>query len=81
MVDHGYDKTTSDHCVFIKMFPDKNFIILLMYMDDMLIVGHGAKKIQMLKEELSKSFPMKDLGPAKQILGMKITRDRKKEKL
>jgi ATP-binding cassette subfamily B (MDR/TAP) protein 1 len=35
----------------------------------------------MLKEELSKSFAMKDLGPAKQILGMKITRDRKKEKL
>jgi len=81
MVDHGYDMTTSDHCVFMKRFPDGNFIILLLYVDDMLIVGHDAKKIQMLKEELSKSFAMKDLGPAKQILGMKITRDRKKEKL
>ena len=47
----------------------------------MLIVGHDAKKIQILKEELNKSFAMKDLGPAKHILGMKITRDRKKEKL
>ncbi|KAJ6995884.1 hypothetical protein NC653_012686 [Populus alba x Populus x berolinensis] len=81
MVDHGYDMTTSDHCVFMKRFPDGNFIILLLYVDDMLIVGHDAKKIQILKEELSKSFAMKNLGPAKQILGMKITRERKKEKL
>ena len=47
----------------------------------MLIIGHDAKKIQILKEELNKSFAMKDLGPAKQILGIKITRDRKNEKL
>ena len=50
-------------------------------MDDILIVGHDAKRIQILKEELSKSLAMKDLGSTKQILGMKITRDRKKEKL
>ncbi|KAJ7009759.1 Retrovirus-related Pol polyprotein from transposon TNT 1-94 [Populus alba x Populus x berolinensis] len=81
MVDHGYDRTTSDHCVFMKRFLDGNFIILLLYVNDMLIVGHDAKKIQILKEELSKSFAMKDLGPVKQILGMNITRDRKKEKL
>ena len=30
-----------------------------------------------LKNELFKSFDMKDLGPPKQILGMKIVRDRK----
>ena len=31
--------------------------------------------------ELSKSFSMKDLGSTKQILGMKISRDRKNKKL
>ena len=31
--------------------------------------------------ELSKSFAMKDLGPAKQILGIRITRDRASKKL
>ncbi|KAG5549866.1 hypothetical protein RHGRI_014986 [Rhododendron griersonianum] len=78
MVDHGYSRTTSDHCVFVKKFPDGNFIILLLYVDDMLIVGQDSMKINELKLELSKSFAMKNLGPAKQILGMKITRDRKK---
>ena len=74
-------RTTSDHYVFMKRFPYENFIILLIYVDDILIVGHDAKRIQILKEELSKSLVMKDLGSTKQILGMKITRDRKKEKL
>ncbi|CAH9138542.1 unnamed protein product, partial [Cuscuta epithymum] len=31
--------------------------------------------------QLSKSFAMKDLGPAKQILGIRITRDRALKKL
>ena len=35
----------------------------------------------MLKRKLAKSFAMKDLGAAKQILGMRITRDKKNHKL
>jgi len=34
-----------------------------------------------LKRKLENSFAMKDLGAAKQILGMRITRDRKNCKL
>ncbi|RVW27983.1 Retrovirus-related Pol polyprotein from transposon TNT 1-94 [Vitis vinifera] len=60
---------------------DDDFIILLLYVDDMLIIDHDASKIEKLKRELSKSFAMKDLGYAKQILGMKISHDRKNEKL
>jgi hypothetical protein len=47
----------------------------------MLIICRDTSKIDRLKKELSKSFNMKDLGPAKQILGMKISRDRKKWKI
>ena len=81
MMSQGYDRTTSDHCVFMKKFSDDDFIILLLYVDDMLIVGHDVGKIEKLKRELSKSFAMKDLGSVKQILGMKILRDRKKRKI
>jgi len=55
--------------------------ILLLYVDDMLIVGHDKKKIVALKLLLSKSFAMKDMGPTKKILGMKITRDQSKKLL
>ena len=73
MGKQGYRKTNSDHCVFFQRFGDDDFIILLLYVDDMLIVGKNVKRINHLKIELSKSFAMKDLGPAKQILGIRIT--------
>ena len=81
MMSHGYNRTSADHCVFTRKFSDDDFIILLLYVDDMLIIDHDSSKIDRLKKELSKSFAMKDLGSVKQILGMKISRDRKNRKL
>ncbi|KAI4353150.1 hypothetical protein L6164_002120 [Bauhinia variegata] len=45
------------------------------------VKGYDLSKINFLKKELSKSFAMKDLGLARQILGMEIIRDRKSKKL
>jgi len=81
MMQQGYRKTTSDHCVFVQKFSDHDFIILLLYVDDILIVGKNSDRINRLKKQLGMSFAMKDLGPAKQILGMEITRDRKAKNL
>ncbi|KAG9450350.1 hypothetical protein H6P81_010315 [Aristolochia fimbriata] len=49
--------------------------------DDMLVAGTNMKKIDDLKKRLANQFSMKDLGEAKQLLGMQITRDKKKKKL
>ena len=81
MGEYGYKKTTSDHCVFVQEFSDDDFIILLLYVDEMLIIGKNSSRIENLKKQLSKSLAMKDLGPAKQILGIPIFQDRKKKKL
>ena len=42
----------------------------------MLIAGSSTREINNIKTRLSATFEMKDLGLAKQILGMKISRDR-----
>ena len=81
MMSREYKRTFAYHCVYVRRFPDDNFIILLLYVDEMLIVGQNANMIQKLKMELSKTFDMKDLGSAKRILGMEILRDRKASKL
>ena len=81
MVGHGNTRTNADHCVYVRKFPNGKFIILLLYVDDMLIVGQDAGVIGNLKKDLFKSFDMKDLGPARQILGMQILCDRKAKKL
>ena len=81
IMDQGYRRTVADHCVYVKKFPDGNFVILLLYVDDMLRVGQDANVMHRLKGELFKSFDTKDLSPAKQIFGMKILHDRKTKRL
>jgi len=81
MSEQGYTRCHSDHCVYLKKKNDGNYIILLLYVDDMLVVGSNMQKINVLKIKLANSFAMKDLGVAKQILGIRITRDRKNHKL
>ncbi|KAG8488852.1 hypothetical protein CXB51_016759 [Gossypium anomalum] len=60
---------------------DGSFVYLLLYVDDMLIAAKDKGEIRNVKTQLSKEFEMKDLGPAKKILGMEILRDRKASKL
>ena len=45
MTSQGYKKTSADECVYIQKFSDGNFVALLLYVDDILIVGKDAKKI------------------------------------
>lgn len=61
MVSHWYKRTIAYHCIYICKFAEGKFIILLLYIDDVLIVGHDNETIGRLKEEMSKSFD-KDLG-------------------
>ncbi|KAL5800708.1 hypothetical protein ACOSQ3_032340 [Xanthoceras sorbifolium] len=76
MSSSGFTRCQADHCCYIKRF-NNSFIILLLYVDDMLVAGSDMQEIMNLKRELSKQFAMKDLGAAKQILGMRIKRDTK----
>lgn len=70
-------KTTFDHYVFIQKFSNDDFIILLLYVDDMLIVGRNASRIDWLKRQFSNSSAMKDLGQVKEIVGIRVSHDRR----
>ncbi|WVZ89612.1 hypothetical protein U9M48_035991 [Paspalum notatum var. saurae] len=50
-------------------------LCMLLYVDDMLIAAKSKVDIANLKAQLSSEFEMKDLGAAKKILGMEISRD------
>lgn len=72
----GFKRCQMDHCCYLKKFKN-SYIILLLYVDDMLIVGADMHEINKLKKQMSHEFEMKDLGPARQILGMSISRNKK----
>jgi len=55
--------------MYVKKFDSDDFIIILIYANDMLIVGRDKSKMEKLMKELSKSFDMKNLGSSMQILG------------
>ena len=53
---------TSIRSVFVKRVYECDFIVLLLYVDDMLIIGHDANKIKKLKGELSGSYKINSWG-------------------
>ena len=52
-----------------------NFVILCLYVDDILIFGTNIDAINEVKSFLSKSFDMKDLGEANVILNIKLIKN------
>eukprot|EP00253_Pinus_taeda_P003268 PITA_03268 len=76
----GFTGSKENHCVYFKLIGD-HVISLVLYVDDMLLVGNDKEIIQDLKTHLSFKFDMKYLGAANYILGMEIKRDRTKRKL
>jgi hypothetical protein len=63
-----------DHYVYSKQVGN-HFIYVVLYIDDMLLVGNNMDVIKEVKLQLSSKFDMKDLGVANFILGMEIKRD------
>ncbi|WVZ51632.1 hypothetical protein U9M48_002756 [Paspalum notatum var. saurae] len=53
-------------------------VFLVLYVDDILLIGNSIPMLEAVKDSLRKSFSMNDLGEATYILGIKIYRDMSK---
>jgi hypothetical protein len=60
-----------DPALFVHMSPH-GWTLLLLYMDDMIIIGDNPKYIAFVKTRLSDQFLMSDLGPLWYFLGIEI---------
>jgi hypothetical protein len=76
----GFVRSMVDHCVYSKQVVN-HFIYVVLYVDNMLLVGKNMEVIKEVKSQLSSKFDMKDLGDVNFILGMEIKRDHAKRKL
>ena len=70
----------SDYCLY---HAKRNGKVLLVgcYVDDLVITGNCPRLIKDFKADLAKRFKITDMGELKWILGMEVTRDRKKRTL
>jgi hypothetical protein len=80
MLGLGFTRSKVDHYVYFKLISD-HLIYLVLYVDDMLLIGNDKEIIQDVKTQLSSKFDMKDIGAANFILGMEIKRDWENRKL
>ena len=73
MIENGYKSNECDKCIYSKSW-NNLYVIISLYVDDMLIFGSNIYVINETKNMLKSHFDMKDLGEAIFILGMKITK-------
>ncbi|RVW75477.1 Retrovirus-related Pol polyprotein from transposon TNT 1-94 [Vitis vinifera] len=71
----GFKENTIDQCIYLK-FSERKFIILVLYVDDILLASSDVGLLRETKIFLSNKFDMKDLGNASFVLGIQIHRDR-----
>ncbi|GJX73513.1 retrovirus-related pol polyprotein from transposon TNT 1-94 [Tanacetum coccineum] len=73
MLESGFKINECDKCVYVKD-TSSGYVILCLYVDDMLTIGSNDKMIKSTKDMLKSKFVMKDMGLADVILGIKIIR-------
>ena len=65
----GFKENTIDQCIYHKISGSK-FILLVLYVDDILLASNNIGLLHETKIFLSKNFEMKDLGNASFMLGI-----------
>src|SRR6202046_1159695 len=74
-VDMGFTVLSADTCVY-QLRKANLYILVALYVDDLLLVSNSLEGLSALKRDLSRRFSMTDLGEAHYILGIQIDRNR-----
>jgi hypothetical protein len=69
----GFTENKVDNCIYVK-FKGKDFTILVLYIDDILLVSSDKNILYETKSFLSSNFDVKDMGDASYVLGIQIHR-------
>ena len=80
MKNNDYEQCQVDSCLYVKRV-GAEFIIIALYVDDMLLACSSKQLLQNEKEALQKRFCMKDLGEARYCLGIQKERKRAEKRM
>ena len=73
----GFIQCPHEPCVY-KRSSGNVVVFIILYVDDILLIGNDIGTLSSVKVWLSTQFDMKDLGEASHILEIKLLRDRQK---
>ena len=72
LTSHGFKQSDADPC----LFTDTNNTIIVLYVDDMLVIGSSRTNIQQAVDVLRKSYDIKDIGELEYCLGIAVKRNK-----
>ena len=72
----GYTQSMNDYSLFINS-SEGSFTEVLVYVDDIILVGNNKEEIDRVKEVLNKTFKIKVLGDLRYFLGFEVARSKK----
>ena len=72
----GFEQNVDEPCVY-KYIKETKVVFLVLYVDDIILIGNDIGLLSNVKKRLVEKFQMKDLGQASYVLGIQIIRDRK----
>jgi hypothetical protein len=67
----GFVKSPSESTLYIKG-DQVNFLVISLYVDDLLVTGSSVELIQQFKDDMKQVFEMSDLGEMSYFLGMEV---------
>src|SRR3954453_17841975 len=71
IIGFGFVQNYKEACVYKKV-SGSSVAFLILYVDDILLIGNDVDFLKSVKDYLNNSFSIKDLGEAAYILGIKI---------
>ena len=77
MTSLGYKQSQGDHTLFIKHTTLGRVTVLLVYVDDIIVIGDDWKEQRLLSQHLAKEFEMKTIGRLKYFLGIEVSHSKK----
>ncbi len=77
LTELSFTWTYSDAGVYVYHLQEgDNSLFIILYIDDITILGNSTSRINSLKESLASHYEMTDMGKIQSYLGVNITRDR-----
>ncbi|CAM8880974.1 unnamed protein product [Rhodiola kirilowii] len=74
LLEFGFHQSLNDHSLFT-LEAGNDFIILLVYVDDVLLTGTSLQLINSIKAFIHDKFRIKDLGTLKYFFGLEVARN------
>ena len=74
LLSQNFERCKYDPNVYLQQY-EGNLMIIVLYVDDIFIIGSTLALISFIKTALHDAFEMSDLGLLKQFLRIEITKD------